>query len=336
MTVKHTNVTLADVGRLVGVSAVTVSNVINNRGGTSLATQAKVWEAVERTGYVANIAARSLAGGKTNTIGVLVPDLSTQYASEIVRGISEKASDTGMELLISTTYDTSLERSQVDFLKKITDGLLFLLPYESRGDIRSFELGSTPIIAIEYRADGHKIPTVNIDDYEGTRNAITYLVSLGHKRIGFIGGPYGRIASETRLKAYVDMLDTAEIALDQTLIVSGDFTQPTGFTATQQLLSLTNPPTAIFAANDLSAFGVIEAVKHHGLHIPQDISIMGFDDVPMASQVFPPLTTVRRPLVQMGVIAVEGLLSELRGEAHKRNEVLSTNLVIRATTGFNL
>lgn len=332
MTVKPANVTLADVGKRVGVSGVTVSNVINNRGGTSSATQARVWAAVRETGYVANLSARSLAGGKTNTLGVLVPDLSTQYASEIVRGVSEKVAESGMEMLVSTSHNTSLERGQVNLLKKITDGLLFLLPHESPDDIRSFDLGSKPLIAVEYRAGGHLIPTVNIDDYEGTKKAITYLVSLGHKRIGFIGGPQGRIASETRLKAYVDVLGTAEIALDQSLIASGDFTQPTGFIATQKLLRLANPPTAIFAANDLSAFGVIEAVKHHNLRVPEDISVVGFDDIPMASQIFPPLTTVKRPLEQMGVTAVAMLLAKLRGEPFQTNVVLPTRLVVRATS----
>ncbi len=336
MTVKPNSITLADVGKRVGVSGVTVSNVINNRGGTSAATQAKVWAAIRETGYVANLAARSLAGGRTRTVGVLVPDLSTQYASEIVRGVSEAVATSGLEMLVSTTHDGALERRQVDLLKGITDGLIFLLPYESQNagqdDVRSFDFQGQPVVAIEYRPGAHPFPTVNIDDYGGTEQAIRYLISLGHRRIGFIGGPAGRLASETRLNAYRDALAEGGLAVDPNLLKRGDFTQPTGFAAARELLELTDPSTAIFATNDLSAFGVIEAVKHHGLRIPEAISVVGFDDVPMASQVFPPLTTVKRPLEQLGKTAVNLLLAKLRGETTEANVTLPTHLVVRATT----
>ena len=332
MMVKSSSITLAEVGKRVGVSGVTVSNVINNRGGTSAATQAKVWAAIRETGYVANLAARSLAGGKTRTVGVLVPDLSTQYASEIVRGVSEAVATSGLEMLVSTTHNSTLERKQVDLLKGITDGLIFLLPFESQDDLRSFEFQGQPVVAIEYRPGAHPFPTVNIDDYGGTEQAVGYLISLGHKHIGFIGGPAGRLASETRLNAYRDALAEADLTVDLELLKRGNFTQPTGFAAALELLELADPPTAIFATNDLSAFGVLEAVKHHGLRIPEDISVVGFDDIPMASQVFPPLTTVKRPLEQLGKTAVDLLLAKLRGEATETNVTLPTQLVVRATS----
>lgn len=332
MTVKPSSITLTEVGKRVGVSGVTVSNVINNRGGTSAATQAKVWAAIRETGYVANLAARSLAGGKTRTVGVLVPDLSTQYASEIVRGVSEAVSASSREMLVSTTHNSTLERRQVDLLRGITDGLIFLLPFESQDDLRSFDFQGQPVVAIEYRPGTYPFPTVNIDDYKGTRYAVGYLITLEHKRIGFIGGPAGRLASETRLNAYREALAEAGLVLDPHLLKRGDFTQPTGFAAAQELLRLADPPTAIFAANDLSAFGVIEAVKHHGLRIPEDISVVGFDDIPMASQVFPPLTTVKRPLEQLGRAAVRLLLAKLRGEVTETDVTLPTHLIVRATS----
>ena len=336
MNVKPGNVTLTEVGRRVGVSGVTVSNVINNRGGTSAATRAKVWAAIRETGYVANLAARSLAGGKTRTVGVLVPDLSTQYASEIVRGASEAVVAAGLEMLVSTTHDGALERKQVDLLKGITDGLIFLLPFESQDDdqddVRSFDFQGQPVVAIEYRPGAHLFPTVNIDDYGGTRQAVGYLISLGHERIGFIGGLAGRLPSETRLNAYRDVLAGAGLSVDPHLLKQGDFTQPTGFAAARELLELADPPTAIFATNDLSAFGVVEAVKHRGLQLPGDVSVVGFDDIPMASQVFPPLTTVKRPLEQLGKTAVNLLLAKLRGEPTRTDVTLPTQLIVRATT----
>lgn len=332
MSVRPSNVTLADVAKLVGVSAVTVSNVVNSRGGVSEQVRKKVWAAIEETGYVANLAARSLAGGKTNTIGVLVPDLTTQYGSEIIRGISEQVRDSGMELLISTAADISQERGRTNFLKKITDGLIFLLPHEIQDDFRAVDLTGMPVVMMEHPVGNVSLPTVNVDDYEGTRNAVAYLLKLNHRHIGFIGGLSSRVASETRLKAYRAALQAAGVDVDERLVLKGDFTQLGGFTAACELLLLPDPPTAIFAANDLSAFGVMEAVKHHGLRIPEDVSIVGFDDIPMASQVFPPLTTVRRPLAQMGVTAVKMLLARLSGERFDSHVTLPTSLVVRATT----
>ena len=220
-------------------------------------------------------------------------------------------------------------------LKGITDGLVFLLPYESHHanqDVRSFDFQGQPVVAIEYRPGAYPFPTVNIDDYGGTEQAVGYLISLRHRRIGFIGGPAGRLASETRLNAYRDALTEANLTLDPDLLKHGDFTQPTGFTAAQELLRLADPPTAIFATNDLSAFGVLEAIKHYGLRLPEDISVVGFDDIPMASQVFPPLTTVKRPLEQLGATAVRLLLAKLRGETTETNVTLPTRLVVRSTT----
>lgn len=330
-------VTLEDVGRLVGVSGVTVSNVINHRGGTSAATQAKVWAAVEATGYVADPAARRLAGGKTDTVGVLVPNLSTQYASETIRGVSEALGAAGLDLLVSTTQGAASERRQASFLAKLTDGLLFLLPHEGRDehqdDLRTFDLHGGPRVAIEYRGEGHLLPTVNIDDYGGTRQAVRYLASLGHRRVGFIGGPPGRSAAEVRLRAYLETLAETGLEADPGLVAAGDFTQPAGFRAAHALLALPDPPTALFAANDVSAFGAVEAVKDLGLRVPEDVSVVGFDDVPMASQVFPPLTTVRRPLEQMGRVGVALLLARLRGEAVELGTVLPTALVVRSSSG---
>lgn len=327
MTVKMSNVTLADVAKLVGVSAVTVSNVVNNRTGVSEATRRRVWAAIEETGYVANPAARSLAGGKTNTIGVFVPDLTSQYASEIIRGVSEEIRNSGMEMLVSTGGGRAQEKNRINFLSKISDGLLFLLAHESVSTITEM-----PVVLIEPNATGVEAPTIHVDDYEGTRTAITYLIKLNHTRIGFIGGRSGRKASEARFRAYRDTLNNAGITIDKSLIRKGDFSQPSGFAATSELLLLPEPPTAIFAVNDLSAFGAMEAIKHHGLRIPEDVSVIGFDDIPMASQIFPPLTTVRQPLAQMGITAVKTLLAQIRNEQFEADIVLPTNLVIRATT----
>jgi LacI family transcriptional regulator len=323
--------TLKDVARLARVSTVTVSNVLNHRPNVSTETRTRVMNAVRRAGYTANLAARGLAGGRTNTLGVVVPDLTSQYMGTIVLGASEEIRRSGMELLISTAFNDSSERTQLNLLQGVTDGLILILPHSDDKEIQSIEQTGVPVVMVDHRGSDIKLPAVDVDNYVGGRIATEYLLSLQHKRIGFVAGRYQ--ASSARLRGYQEALVNAGISLDESLIMPGDFTQPSGFHAATKLLALANPPTAIFAANDVSAFGVMEAVKEHGLRVPHDISIIGFDDIPMASQVFPPLTTIRQPLAEMGRAAVRMMIAKLRGVEPPSNRItLATELVVRGTT----
>lgn len=322
--------TLKDVARLAKVSTVTVSNVLNGRPNVSEATKSRVLNAVKRTNYSVNIAAKGLAGGHTNTIGVLIPDIATQYMGEIVWGISQEARAANIEMLISTALDTARERNQLYFLENITDGIILVLPHNDDDNLQ-FSASGKPMVMVDHRGSTIKLPAINVDNYAGGRMATEYLLGLGHTRIGFISGLFE--ASAARLRGYKEALINAGISFHKQWVVAGDFLQPSGFTATNQLLSLSNPPTAIFAANDLMAFGALEAVKEHGLRVPQDISVIGFDDIPMASQVFPPLTTIRQPLAEMGRAAVRMMLAKLRGvEPPSQRITLATELVERAST----
>ncbi len=330
---RELRVTLKDVARLAGVSAVTVSNVLNGRPNVSQETRARVQEAVRATGYTANIAARGLAGGRTDTLGMLVPDLSTQYMGEIVRGASDEARRSGLEMLISTASDLEREHSQVAFLQGITDGLLLLLPRTPDKVLMAVEKAGIPVVIIDHRGTEFMLPSVDVDNYQGARAATEYLLSLGHRRIGFVSGAKGYGASSARLKGYKDALHSAGQPFDKTLVTRGDFMQPGGFAGGKKLLSLPQIPTAIFAASDLMAFGVLEAVREQGLRVPEDIAVVGFDDIPMASQVYPPLSTVRQPLYGMGVVAAQMMITMLRGTSPPHNRItLPTELIVRATT----
>ncbi|MER3481073.1 MAG: LacI family transcriptional regulator [Meiothermus sp.] len=330
---REVRVTLKDVAKLAGVSAVTVSNVLNHRSNVSEATRARVQEAIQRTGYTVNLAARGLAGGRTNTVGMLVPDLSTQYMGEIVRGASDEVRRSGMEMLISTASDLTRERNQVAFLQGITDGLLLLLPRTPDETLAVLEQAGVPVVVIDHRGTEIMLPSVDVDNYSGARLAVEHLLALGHRRIGLVSGPKGYGASSARLRGYKEALLAAGIPFDKTLVAPGDFLQPGGFNAGKKLLSLPEPPTAIFAASDLMAFGVMEAIKEQGLRVPQDISVIGFDDIPMASQVYPPLTTIRQPLYQMGVAAARMMIALLQGVKPPLSRItLPTELVERATT----
>jgi LacI family transcriptional regulator len=286
--------------------------------------------AVKRTKYSVNLAAKGLAGRHTNMLGVLIPDLATQYMGEIVWGISQEARHNNIEMLISTALDVTRERNQLSFLESITDGIILVLPHNTDDNLK-LSLNSKPVVMVDHRGSAIKLPAIDVDNYTGGRIATEHLLSLGHKRIGFISGLFE--ASAARVRGYKEALVNAGIPFDQNLVVAGDFLQPSGFNATIELLALANPPTAIFAANDLMAFGALEAIKEHGLRVPQDISVIGFDDIPMASQVFPPLTTIRQPLAEMGRAAVRMMLAKLRGVEPPSNRItLATELVERAST----
>jgi LacI family transcriptional regulator len=327
---KTRKATLRDVARLAKVSTVTVSNVMNQRHNVSLETRARVMSAVAKTGYTTNIVAKGLAGGRTNTLGVLIPDLATQYMGEIVWGVSQEARQANMEMLISTAFDTDRERNQLHFLQGITDGLILILPHTDDDELQLSKNGK-PIVMVDHRGSTIKLPAIDVDNYAGGRMATEHLLGLRHERIGFISGLYE--ASSARLRGYKEALVNAGIPFDESLVVAGNFLQPGGFAATNQLLNLAKPPTAIFAANDLTAFGALEAIKECGLRVPHDISVIGFDDISMASQVFPPLTTVRQPLAEMGRAAVRMTIAKLRGvEPPSQRITLTTELVVRGTT----
>jgi LacI family transcriptional regulator len=322
--------TLKDVARLSKVSTVTVSNVLNGRPNVSERTRTRVLNAIKRTNYSVNLAAKGLAGGHTNMLGVLIPDLATQYMGEIVWGISQEARQNSLEMLLSTALDVARERNQLNFLENITDGLILVLPHNTDDNLR-LSLNGKPVVMVDHRGSTIKLPSIDVDNYAGGRMATEYLLRLDHRRIGFISGFFE--ASASRFRGYKEALVNAGISFDPTLVVAGDFYQPSGFNGTNQLLNLSNPPTAIFAANDLMAFGALEAIKEHGLRVPQDISVIGFDDIPMANQVFPPLTTIRQPLAEMGRAAVRMMLAKLRGvEPPSHRITLATELVERAST----
>jgi LacI family transcriptional regulator len=326
---RYRKTTLKDVARLAGVSTVTVSNVLNRRNNVSALTRERVLGAVEKTGYRANLVARGLAGGRTNTLGVLVPDLGTQYIGEIVRGLDNEIRRAGLEILISTASSNAIERSQVDMLHAICDGLILVLPHCEKVDLGAAAT-EFPVVLIDPRGTVSRWPTVDIDNYRGGRQATEYLLKLGHRRIAYISGKYE--ASRLRQKGYKEALMSVQIELDESLIVEGDFSRPGGFAAASKVLRLAQPPTAIFAANDLSAAGAMEAIKERGLRVPADISVMGYDDIPLASQVFPPLTTIRQPLLQMGEAAARMMLGKLKGVDPPSNRItLTTELVERAS-----
>ncbi|WP_028447140.1 LacI family DNA-binding transcriptional regulator [Chitinimonas koreensis] len=332
-----TQATLIDVAKRAGVSLVTASRALNGTGAVAEKTLAKVQTAAAELGYSPNLTARVLKGGRSNVLGLTVSYLQSPFVAEVVNAVSETVERLGLDLIIYNTTSRLGTPARVNIgrlLGGLCDGLLLVLPGAVDGAIKQFEQGRLPVVLFNYWFDDTSLPTVRGDNYHGARAAIRHLVELGHRRIAFIGGSSFSGQSQQRQLGYSHALADAGLPVDPGLQIDGDFTQVCGFQAVRQLLALAEPPSAIFAANDQMAFGAMDALKARGLRIPEDISVIGFDDIPAASAVYPQLTTVRQPLQEMTDAAIRLLQARIEGQPmeSQRLEFPST-LVIRASTG---
>jgi LacI family transcriptional regulator len=325
-------VTIFDVAREAGVSYATVSRVLNNKDHVKPEKRQAVLEAVRRLGYVANSQARSLAGGSSRVIGLLVQDIGNSYTGEIVRGIDEELSAAGYDLMLYTTHRRKAKESAyVDAIARgLADGLLLILPRDSDAYLESLRMQNFPYVLIDHQGIGDYARSVGATNWQGAYDATRYLLEIGHKRIGFITGDMELGCATDRLAGYEAALSDYDIAPDPTLVRTGDFHRPQGFAGAYALLDLSEPPTAIFASNDEMAFGVMEAVRVRGLKIPDDISVVGFDDIYQASLVHPALTTVRQPMEHMGRSATRMLLDLIVNPQQQIGRVtMPTTLVVR-------
>jgi LacI family transcriptional regulator len=326
--------TIEDVAREADVSYATVSRVINSKGYVSEETRERVLAAVERTGYVVNRRAQGLARGRSQVVSLVVPGLDSLYIGEIVRGIDEVLAAVSYDLMLYTTHHRKHRESA--FVATVTaglsDGLLLVLPSDPGAYLETFRRHAFPCVLIDHRGFDEGGPSVGATNHQGGYDATDYLIGLGHRRIGCVTGNLEMGCAVDRLEGYRAALAAHGIPHDPALERVGDFHQPRAYECARELLGLLEPPTAIFAANDVSAFGVMEAIRDSGLRIAGDISVVGFDDIPTASSVHPPLTTVRQPLVEMGASATRMLLQMIEDPSLTGERItLPTSLVIRGT-----
>jgi len=328
-------VTIIEVAAEAGVSFATVSRVVNNDPHVKPATRERVLAAMQRLGYVANRQARSLAGGRSNTIGLLVPDLGTGYIGEIIRGIDTELSWNDIDLVLYTTHRMATKEANyvANLARGMVDGLLLVLPRNPVDYIETLTRRNFPFVLIDHQGTVESCPAVGATNWQGAYTATEYLITLGHRRIGFITGSIDLGCSQDRLKGYRSALRTHHIAETPELVYEGTFFQPDGYAGACALLDLPDPPTAIFASNDVMAMGVMDAVRNRGLRIPDDISVVGFDNIPQSAMVYPPLTTVQQPLEQMGRVAAQmliGILNDIEKDTTRIE--LPTELVVRGST----
>jgi len=335
-TTRPRQVTLLDVARLAGVSTATVSRALEKPQSVAQTTRARVMKAVVGCGYTPNIVARNLRRQETRLITILLADVTNPFFNEIVRGIEQVARENGYSVLLADSEnDPGQENAYGNLLAtKRTDGMILLngrlpvglqLPAET-------SVEAPIVVACEYLPN-IDLPTVQIDNVAAAKQATEHLLQLGHRRIGFITGPVWNVLSRDRLYGYRDAILEGGLAFDQALVVNGDFSIRSGIGATESLINLPSPPTAIFASNDEMAFGVIRAARDAALRVPEDISVVGFDDIRFAAFVDPPLTTVRQPGQEIGRRAMVHLIKILSGErVADRRILLPTELIVRGST----
>jgi len=313
MTTKKRTITIQDVAKEAGVSVSTVSRVLNAKVDVASDTQERVLSVIDELGYTSNLAARSMRSRRNNLLGLVVPDIGFPYSIEIMKGVDRAIAESVFDLLLYTTGGihkpgtASREHHYVSLLNNsLTDGVLVVASSASEF------VTHAPIVAVDPHLIDPNYPSVQGMNYHGALEAVDYLLDLGHRRIGFIGGRPEIMSSGRRLKGYRDALTQAGIEIDESLMLPGDFSTQTGYERALQLLSLSSPPTAIFASNDQSAIGVLQAAGEIGLHIPDNLSLIGFDNISEAEYLG--LTTVDQHLAEMGYVATQMLIKLVNGE----------------------
>jgi len=327
--------TIRQIADLAGVSIATVSRVLNGRGDVSDETRELVSRVIRENGYTANRSARGLSAGRTGLVGILVPLVYPAYFSAIVAGAAQALSERDLQIVLSPTgAEHDREVSVLDRLHALTDGALIILPEESSEELERLLDGGYRFVVLDPLMPlNERIPAVSAAHTSGADQAIRHLIELGHRRIAHITGPLGWVATEDRRRGYRAALASAGILPDPALEIQAEPEIRPGREATLRLLELPERPTAVFAFNDNIAIGAIQAARARGLRVPEDISIVGFDDVEHATIVTPMLTTVRQPLAEMGRTAVS-LLNRLLERQHFEtlHIELATRLVVREST----
>ncbi|MFC5666760.1 LacI family DNA-binding transcriptional regulator [Kitasatospora misakiensis] len=324
--------TLAEIAQQAGVSAPTVSKVLNGRADVAPATRERVEELLRRHGY----RRRRGTAQVSPLLELVFHELESAWAMEVIRGVENVVREEGLSIVLSESSGRlSPGQSWVDgVLARRPTGVLLVLSDLDRLQRQQLAGRDIPFVVIDPAGDpGQEVPAVGTTNWDGGLAATRHLVDLGHRRIGLIGGPGRMMCSRARADGYRAALDMAGIAYDPELVREGDFHHEAGRRVGLELLNLPDRPTAVFAGNDLQALGLYEAARELGLRIPEDLSVVGFDDLPLARWVGPPLTTVRQPLTEMAEVAARLVIDLARGGRPGTLRVdLATSLVERSST----
>ena len=328
--------TIKDVARLAGVSTTTVSHVINETRYVSDELRASVLAAMEELNYRPNVLARGLRRGETKTIGLVVPDNSNPFFAEVARIVENIGFENGYSVILCNS-DGNLEKEAAYvnvLIAKQVDGVIYIAAGSKYEHLHELTMAGIPVVVADRDIPQTLADVVLVDNERGGYDATRYLLSLGHRRIACIAGPSDLTPSADRVHGYRRALGEFGIPIEEKWIVPGDFRYQGGEAAIAELLRLGEPPSAVFVCNDVMAIGALRAVRSAGLQIPGDVSIVGFDDIPLASAVSPALTTVAQPIVELATLAAQLLMSRTQSDQQdgpKQRIVLDTELIVRGS-----
>jgi LacI family transcriptional regulator len=315
-------VSIYDVAKKAGVSVVTVSRVINNATTVRATSKDKVMKAINELNYQPSAAARSLARGKTNVIGMLVPDMTDPFLMEVVQTVDIELEKKGYFLALSVIgfndMDSS-ERSNFIFQQDRVDGILILTPLYEEDYVQALKNKQIPFVIMDNQIYPYTVPSIVVDNFKGGYDVTKHLIETNHEKIAHIGGPTYIQSANERCDGFVKALQ--EVGMTPHKMVRADFSIESGYEFMMEWLDEGQMPDAVFAADDHIAFGVIDALRERGFSVPRDVSVIGFDDHPFSDKLHPRLTTVKQPAVEIGLKGVETLMQIMRGEI-KRNIII--------------
>ena len=328
------SISIKDIARAANVSHSTVSRALRNSSLVNSETAEKIKRIAHESHFRVSAVGRSLATGRTNSIGVVVTTIADPFVAEVVTSVEDTANARRYSVILaSSKSDPEREMKVVQsFEERRVDGIVVVGSRVGSVYIPMLAEMKIPIVLINSQHPGEFVYSVSIDDAAGGQAATRFLIQLGHRRIGYIGDRMGAKSTTTRLAGYRQALEKAALPFRSELVVEEESNPEGGMRGADHLLSLAEPPTAIFCYNDLTALGALNAVHQRRLRVPDDISIIGFDDVAIASHMFPPLTTVRQPKLELGRMATEILLNLLSGSKSETSRSIQGDLIVRDST----
>ena len=328
--------TIQDVARRAGVAPITASRAINSSGYVSQDVRERVLQAAHELGYVPNTLARSLRSRRTQTLALVLTDITNPFFTTVARGVEDAASEAGYTVIFcNSDEDEAKERNYLDLLlQKRVDGLLLVPARDGSSSLQAAQAQGVPVVVIDRRASGCQADVVRCDSEGGAYALARLLISLGHRRMALLNGPHGVSTADDRSAGFLRGLRESGLE-GQSAVLHGSFTQASGAEMTRQALALQPRPTALFAANNFIAIGAMHALREMGARVPEEIALVGFDDLPPALVMFPFLTVAAQPAYEMGRRAAALLIDRLEGRLASACEevVLPTEVIVRVSSG---
>lgn len=330
--------TLRDVANHAGVSRATVSRVLNHNPRVARELRDRVLDAIQELGYQPNRAARRLRASTSDVLGLIISDIENPFFTSVVRGVEDAAYAHQMSIVLcNTDEDPEKQKMYLRVMQAERVAGLIISPTNIEEDFAELERVGIPIILLDRHTDPYEADAVTIDNVAGAYLAVKHLIDLGYKRIGMIGGSLHLTTGLERYEGYRKALESAGLKIDERLIKVGNFRADSAYRLAQEFINSPHPPRAMFVANNLMTLGTLQAMREKRVRIPEDIALVGFDDMPWASELCPPLTAVSQPTYELGQETVHLLLRRLANpDAPIRRVTLQPRLVVRMSSGAHL